>query len=130
MTNNPPNFFISALPLSSWPPNLISTPLPEILVVIIIEFLFPASPIISASLWWFFAFKTVCFIFFLSNRFEKCSDLFILEVKTNNGCPFALHSTILLIIASSFSLLVLNIWSFESFLIICLLVGMDTTGRL
>tara|TARA_B000000557_G_C20742025_1_gene429010 strand:- start:636 stop:833 length:198 start_codon:yes stop_codon:yes gene_type:complete len=51
ITNNPPKDFISALDASvkSFPPSFISTPLPEMLVVIITESFLPALAIISAS---------------------------------------------------------------------------------
>ena len=75
-----------------------STPLPEILVVIITEPTFPAFAIISASFSWFFAFKTVWTIFLVLRSFEYCSDLLILDVKIRIGCPFLLHSDIFEII--------------------------------
>ena len=62
-----------------------STPLPDILVVIITEFVFPALAMISASFSWFLAFKTVCLIFLFLRRLEYFSDLFILDVKIRIG---------------------------------------------
>jgi hypothetical protein len=73
------------------------------LVVIITEFSFPAFAIISASFSWFFAFSTVCLIFTLFKSFEYISDLLILDVKINIGCPILLHSRIFSTIASFFS---------------------------
>ena len=71
-----------------------STPLPDILVVIITEPTFPAFAIISASFSWFFAFNIVWTIPSAFKSFEYCSDLLILDVKTRTGCPVLLHSII------------------------------------
>ena len=53
-----------------FPPSLMSTPLPDIQVEMITDFFEPAFAIISASLSWFFAFRTIWFIFFLLNISE------------------------------------------------------------
>ena len=124
--------FFSSLSSSKpfFPPSWISTPLPDMLVVIITEPFFPALAIISASFSWFFAFRTMWLIFLLSRSFEYCSDLFILDVKIKIGCPFLLHSKTFNKIALFFSFSFLKIWSFQSFLIIFLFVGTVTTCKL
>ena len=94
------SFSSSALPF--FPPSCISTPLPDMLVVIITEPVLPALAIISASLSWFFAFNIVWEIPLDLRSFEQCSDLLMLEVKTRTGCPFLLHSEIFKIIALFF----------------------------
>ena len=111
ITYKPPSFltlfFSSFDPILFFPPSLISTPLPDILVVIITEFSLPAFAIISASFSWFFAFKTVCSILFFFKSSEYISDLSTLDVKTRAGCPLLLQSIIKSIIANCFSFSVL-----------------------
>ena len=97
---NPPNSLIPS-------PNLISVPLPAILVAIVTAPFWPARATISASLLFCFAFRTLCGIPRCFNILDSNSEESTAIVPTNVGCPLLKQSAISSITAEYFSRLVL-----------------------
>jgi hypothetical protein len=107
-----------------------SVPLPAILVAIVIAPDLPAWEIISASLSWNLAFKTLWGMFADFKREENFSDLSMLVVPIKTGCLWAKQFFTFSKIAFSFSFKEMYILSALSFLRSFLLVGMLITSKL
>ncbi|MCH9617790.1 MAG: hypothetical protein SP1CHLAM9_11100 [Chlamydiia bacterium] len=123
ITYRPPS---SATPLSS----LISVPRPAILVATVIASFLPAKEMISASLAWFFAFKTVCFSPSPFRMREIFSEISTDSVPIRIGCPVLCANRISVISAVYFSLSDIKTSSLRSFRIHFLCVGTASTSRL
>ena len=74
--------------------SFISVHLQAIFVAIVIAHFCQASATISASIAWFFAFKTLCFIHSWVNLWLKYSDFSTETVQTRIGCQVAAISFI------------------------------------
>ena len=111
-------------------PNLISVPLPAMLVAIVIAPVKPASAITCASRACCFAFKTLCGILRACNIRPSNSLTLTSVVPTSTGRPAFLNFSISSITAAYFSLTVLYTKSSSSLRMAFTLVGMVTTSSL
>ena len=73
-------------------PSLMSVPRPAMLVAIVTAPRWPALATISASLAWFFAFKTLCGIPSRSSNWDNNSDVSTATVPIKIGWPFSWSS--------------------------------------
>ena len=126
-----------SVPMMASPPasltpgaNLMSVPLPAILVAMVTTPGLPASATISASFWCSLAFSTLCFMPRSLSIRLKSSDISTEVVPTNTGLPALTQVSISSITALYFSRVVLYTKSSMSLRTMGLLVGITTTSNL
>ena len=127
-TNNPPVFFTSSYASSDpgFPPSLMSTPRPAMLVAIVTPPRRPACAMISPSRSWFLAFNTSCGMPSCLKCAERISFFSTDTVPTKTGCPFSCNSRTCRAIAFIFPPSVWKMRSSWSFRAADLLVGTTT----
>ena len=129
-TYNPPASRTSVASAGGFPPKIMSTPRPAILVASVTRPFLPACAIISASCSWFLAFKISCGIPSLLKIAESRSFLSIETVPIKTGWPFSCRAFTSLATALNFPASVWKTLSSLSILTIGRFVGISIASRL